>query len=440
MKKLIMSLTMLLVLFRIYAAYGQDATSEDSTTKLKQIGLSALNFESAIGNMPARYSASPDRKLLSWRVHLLQFLGGDSLELYKKFRLDEPWNSPHNRELITEMPEIYADSSVLDPGHTVYLAVDDKAAALGPPVMAAYGTQLNPKGYGLKCFESGTTNTILVVKADPKSAVPWTQPTDLQLPDNVPDSKGGEDVSIRRLVKGLFDDPDTSRMVALADGSVRSVLKADFEEKNGILTAFVKPLKVTQFVQVAVNGPMFRKWQGQRTAVPVPTYPQAPSSSAESFLPPRAMTTRSGDFGAPPEMPVSAVTRWQSPAVPPGGGTSIALLRSEALNAKDEKTREAKLKDLQTVLEKSFDNHLNRQKEQLSMLQTQVAEIESTLEHRFRNRERLIKNFVDQVRLQAEGLTIPVVDGVGITPPVPANPWAPTVPRIPPQSQPRRRW
>ena len=41
----------------------------------------------------------------SWRMLILPFLGKDGL--YKKYRFDEPWNGPHNKELAARMPAVY---------------------------------------------------------------------------------------------------------------------------------------------------------------------------------------------------------------------------------------------------------------------------------------------------------------------------------------------
>ncbi len=46
--------------------------------------------------------------LLSWRVALLPFLGKAEYALYQKFRLDEPWDSEHNRPLADQMPDVFA--------------------------------------------------------------------------------------------------------------------------------------------------------------------------------------------------------------------------------------------------------------------------------------------------------------------------------------------
>ena len=47
----------------------------------------------------------PDRAGLSWRVHLLPSLGLKAL--HSEFHLDEPWDSEHNKTLISRMPTIF---------------------------------------------------------------------------------------------------------------------------------------------------------------------------------------------------------------------------------------------------------------------------------------------------------------------------------------------
>ena len=66
-------------------------------------------------------------------MHILPFIEQD--ELYKKFKLDEPWDSKHNKELIKEMPTIYKVPGGLkvDDGKTCYLVPvgDDTAFPKG---------------------------------------------------------------------------------------------------------------------------------------------------------------------------------------------------------------------------------------------------------------------------------------------------------------------
>ena len=42
--------------------------------------------------------------LLSWRVAILPFIGEQNL--YNRFRLDQPWDSPHNIALLPLMPAL----------------------------------------------------------------------------------------------------------------------------------------------------------------------------------------------------------------------------------------------------------------------------------------------------------------------------------------------
>ncbi len=55
---------------------------------------------------------------LSWRVHLLPFLGHEGL--YKKFNLDEPWDGPTNSKLISEMPDVFQSAGATKPGETCF--------------------------------------------------------------------------------------------------------------------------------------------------------------------------------------------------------------------------------------------------------------------------------------------------------------------------------
>ena len=52
------------------------------------------------------------KPLLSWRVAILPYI--EQQGLYKKFKLDEPWDSPHNKALFKEMPPIYVCPSRAD--------------------------------------------------------------------------------------------------------------------------------------------------------------------------------------------------------------------------------------------------------------------------------------------------------------------------------------
>jgi prepilin-type processing-associated H-X9-DG protein len=145
-----------------------------SANNLKQLALAALNFESAYRRFPAAYSQSEEgRPLLSWRVHILPFIEED--RLYQQFKLDEPWDSPHNLALLEQMPAIYrSPQSQAEPGHTVYLGVRGQNAAFGNPQRS--GRDSAATGGRLSAIVDGTSNTILAVEVADALAVPWTQP------------------------------------------------------------------------------------------------------------------------------------------------------------------------------------------------------------------------------------------------------------------------
>jgi hypothetical protein len=55
-----------------------------------------LLYQRQHGTLPPAYTVGADGKPLhGWRVLLLPYLGQTAL--YSKLRLDEPWDSPHNR-------------------------------------------------------------------------------------------------------------------------------------------------------------------------------------------------------------------------------------------------------------------------------------------------------------------------------------------------------
>ena len=71
------------------------------------------------GAYPAGYSDQEGTLILSWRVAILPALGEN--ELFTQFRLDEPWDSEHNRQLIPKMPAVFkAVRSESKEGHTYY--------------------------------------------------------------------------------------------------------------------------------------------------------------------------------------------------------------------------------------------------------------------------------------------------------------------------------
>src|SRR5262249_37697091 len=69
-----------------------------------------------IGPNGALLKKKDEKPLLSWRVAILPYIGEE--ELYKQFRLDEPWDSENNKKLIVKMPKVFAP--IVKPGEVGY--------------------------------------------------------------------------------------------------------------------------------------------------------------------------------------------------------------------------------------------------------------------------------------------------------------------------------
>jgi hypothetical protein len=163
-------------------AAREAARRSQSMNHIRQLTLSLLNYESATKAYPAHASYSSDGKpLLSWRVHILPYL--DEQALYEQFRLDEPWDSEHNRALIARMPAVFQNPNLPDQtGKTNYLAV------VGEPCIFN-GTQT---GVRIQDITDGTAKTILLVEAAREQAVEWTRPDDWEFnPANPKAGLGG---------------------------------------------------------------------------------------------------------------------------------------------------------------------------------------------------------------------------------------------------------
>lgn len=193
--------------------YGQ-ATAVQAQNHFKMIGLAMHSYHDANGALPAAAICDKNGKpLLSWRVAILPYIEEDAL--YRQFKLDEPWDSKHNKALLKKMPKIYAPTvgTTKEP-HSTYYRVFTGKEALFPT-----GTN---KGRRFTEITDGTSNTIMVVEA--AQEVPWTKPDELAFDSQKALPKlGGQ-------FPGRF-------MVAMCDGSVRMVrLKVSEDTLKAVIT------------------------------------------------------------------------------------------------------------------------------------------------------------------------------------------------------------
>jgi prepilin-type processing-associated H-X9-DG protein len=180
----------------------QDAAALNvSANNLKQIALALHNYHDANGTFPpAAVCGKNAEPQLSWRVLILPYIEEDAL--YKEFKLDEPWDSEHNKPLLAKMPKVYSM-----PGQGKLINTDTYYRAFvgnGAGWEWVMGTKI-------LSITDGTSNTIMVVTA--ADAVPWTKPDELNFdPD-------------KDMTKLLGLVVNGKAQVAMFDGSVRTWAK-----------------------------------------------------------------------------------------------------------------------------------------------------------------------------------------------------------------------
>jgi hypothetical protein len=134
-------------------------------------------------------------------------LDGDNI--YAELRLDEPWDSPHNRKVLETTRIAVYDSpgdEATQKQHTTHFRVFvGKGCAFE-----------GSRGVSLEDFPNGRGKTILVIEA--AEAVPWTKPDELSYAPNQPLPRLG----------GQFS---SGAYAAFADGSLQMLYNGDDEQE-----------------------------------------------------------------------------------------------------------------------------------------------------------------------------------------------------------------
>ncbi len=168
--------------------------------------------------------------LLSWRVVLLPYLGYE--DLYGQFRLDEPWDSPHNRDLLSSIPPVYQSPDRFDERTNYQVPLGAGAAFSGN------------RGVAVRKIEDGVVNTVVLLEVDDELAVPWTKPDDYRVDYAKPAEGVGE------LRAGHF-------FVVWGDGTVGQVSLEDGAKYWKALTSIDggEPFSASQISQAPVVEP-----------------------------------------------------------------------------------------------------------------------------------------------------------------------------------------
>lgn len=186
-----------------------------ASARLREIVVALHNWHQEHDAFPPVASYAADGKpLLSWRVHLLPYLGHQ--ELYKQFRLNEPWDSPHNVSLLPKLPECYRLPQYgrqAPWGGTFYQLI------VGPGAVFEIGKQATLPQIDAR---GRTSSTIILGIA--LEAVPWTKPADLVFEDKQTLALGKVMRHAPTPIAGLLlwrDYEPGSCRIAFADGSTR---------------------------------------------------------------------------------------------------------------------------------------------------------------------------------------------------------------------------
>jgi hypothetical protein len=180
------------------------------------VGLAIRLYYETHGRLPPAVVCDPTgRPLYSWRVLVLPYAEEGSL--YRQFRLDEPWDSPHNLPLAKTTPRCYSPlgGRWIEPGMTRV------------QVFTGPGTAFERPGLTWEDFPDGLGNTALVVEAG--EPVPWSKPGDVAYDPARPLSNLGSGLEKPAMFWCYEVGRHPGFSVCLADGTIRLV-RASTEE------------------------------------------------------------------------------------------------------------------------------------------------------------------------------------------------------------------
>ncbi|MFM8275244.1 MAG: DUF1559 domain-containing protein, partial [Gemmata sp.] len=183
------------------AKVREAASRTHSANNLKQIGLACHNYHDANGVWPHDIVDKNGKPLLSWRVAILPYIEQENV--YKLFKLDEPWDSENNKRAAQVMIKTYVSPNAALPdkneyGLTSYRGISGKGA------MFETGRKLR-----IADITDGTSNTILAIETN--DLVPWAKPDDYPFDEKKP------------LPKIVPPGDQKVFQTLFADGSVRAI-------------------------------------------------------------------------------------------------------------------------------------------------------------------------------------------------------------------------
>jgi hypothetical protein len=199
-------------------AQHQAAKERECPNNLKRIGLAFHNYAQANNCFPPAYVADKNGKpMYSWRVLILPYL--EQNDLFQKFHLDEPWDSPHNFLLASQMPNCFCCPIAFAPGS---VSTTCYAMVVGPH---AFGNESKPRTFGE--IKDGLPNTMMLVEAV-GAKIPWSAPVDIDIDDIA--SIQVIDANAPGTTKGISGCHPGGAFVVFCDSAI-SLLNPDIDKK-----------------------------------------------------------------------------------------------------------------------------------------------------------------------------------------------------------------
>jgi len=283
---------------------AQPLTPEETRLRtveqLRKLGQALLAHAERTGTLPANIRDNQGTPLLSWRVALLPDLGYG--ELYRQFRLNEAWDSPHNTELLPQIPPEFQSPERFD-RKTNYLGLAGSGQAFG-----------SPRGVAPSAMEDGPENTAVLVEADEERATYWTAPKDYVPTADMP--RGGLGGLRGDGIFALLGDGKVVRFgPELPEQHVLAIFSPDGGEQIIGIETLQEP--TAQPAQIAAAEPVDTSLpaapmpieKGSEPGTPMPAVPAASGAPPSGLALPGAAPAapaESGQIPIPPESELAA--------------------------------------------------------------------------------------------------------------------------------------
>ena len=229
-------LTSLLALSSVYPGYfipaiasaREAARRMQCCSHMKGLTLAFHNYHDVYGSFPPAYTVDKNGKPLhSWRVLILPFMEGQAL--YEKIRLDEPWDSEHNRQF-HDMQEVYKTIRPMTPMNSEQICAST-VAHLGCP--SSFKNILAPLK-NRKTFQAGNCNYSVVIGKE--TIFPGSKSTSFR---DITDGTSNTILIVERIIPICWMDPNNEIQFDIAcEGINRHLLGIGSEHPGGAYVGF----------------------------------------------------------------------------------------------------------------------------------------------------------------------------------------------------------